>query len=244
MRLTLFACSFVLVAVPFSALVVQVLAKGQLTRFDARVANWMNDWVHGRPWLVRALEVTSDFGRPLVLALIVAVGSAYVFWRGRRRLAAYLVITVSSGALVNTAIKVAVSRPRPVVDHPVGSAFGSSFPSGHSMASTLTYGALLLVLLPALPRPRRAAVVAAVAMLVVAIGTSRLLLGVHFVTDVVGGFILGSAWLLGATAVFQIWRVERGAPHVDTLAVAHEGVEPEAAPALRGELEVDTEAGG
>ena len=66
----------------------------------------------------------------------------------------YLVVTVVGGSLVDTAVKVLVNRPRPLVDHPLDTAFGTSFPSGHSMASTLTYGALVLAFLPVLVASR------------------------------------------------------------------------------------------
>jgi undecaprenyl-diphosphatase len=61
-------------------------------------------------------------------------------------------------------------------------------------------------------------------VLVAAIGVSRLALGVHYITDVVGGFILGLAWLTASTAAFSIWRKERGRKPVDPL----RGLEPEA----------------
>ena len=119
-----------------------------------------------------------------------------------------------------------MDRDRPTLDPPVATAGGFSFPSGHAAASTVTYGAVTLALLPAVPgrRARRATVVAVV-VLVAAIGASRLALGVHYVTDVLGGFALGSAWLAASTAAFSVWRVERGGPPVD----AREGLEPEAA---------------
>jgi undecaprenyl-diphosphatase len=66
-------------------------------------------------------------------------------------------------------------------------------------------------------------------VVVAAIGASRLLLGVHFLTDVLAGHVLGVAWLVGATACFDVWRVERGRRPVQPL---DEGVEPEAAAAL------------
>ena len=230
LRVTLLIVAFVLVTVPFAFLLFEVLAKGPLSRVDASVANWMNGWVHGRPWLVRLLELVSWFGLPLWLGILVTVGSVFVWWRGRRRLAAYLVVTVVGGSLVDTFVKVLVDRPRPVVDHPLDTAFGTSFPSGHAMASTLTYGALLLVFLPVLSRRWRPVAVGAAVGIVLAVGSSRLLLGVHFLSDVVGGYVLGLAWLLAATAVFEIWRREEGESPAHVL---EEGVEPEAGPALR-----------
>lgn len=62
-----------------------------------------------------------------------------------------------------------------------------------------------------------------------AIGASRLLLGVHFLSDVLAGHLLGIAWLAGATAIFETWRVERGRPRSHPL---EEGVEPEEAASL------------
>jgi undecaprenyl-diphosphatase len=139
------------------------------------------------------------------------------------------------GSLVDTAVKLIVNRPRPVVDHPLDTAFGTSFPSGHAMASTLTYGAVLLAFLPVLSRGWRRVAEIATVVVVLAIGSSRLLLGVHFVTDVVGGYLLGLAWLLAATAVFEIWREEEVGRHAGPAEVLHEGVEPDAGPALRGD---------
>jgi membrane-associated phospholipid phosphatase len=231
LRVTMLAVAFVLVTVPFSYLLSEVLAKGPLTKNDENVANWMIGWVHGSPWLVRTLEVVSWFGLPLWLGVMVTVGSIFVFRRGRRRLAIYLVVTVVGGSLVDTAVKLAVNRPRPHVDHPLDTAFGTSFPSGHAMASTITYGALVLVFLPVLGRRSRLVAIAASIVVVLLIGSSRLLLGVHFISDVVGGYVLGLAWLLAATAVFGIWRKEEGKRPADLTA----GVEPEAGAALRGE---------
>ena len=232
LRLTLFAVAIVLVAVPFSTLTFLVLGKGPLTRFDGSVANRLNGSVHGRPAVVHALDLVSWLGKPLLLGIIITVAAVFVWLRGRRRLAAFLVVTVVGGGLIDTAVKVLVNRPRPVVDHPITTAFGKSFPSGHSMSATVTYGALLLVFLPALRGRRRIAAVSATVALVLAIGCSRLLLGVHFVSDVIGGYVLGLAWLIAAVAAFEIWRTEEGRRKTKPLA---EGIEPEAARDLKVE---------
>lgn len=232
LRITLFAVAIVLVAVPFSTLVFLVLAKGPVTRLDASLADRLNGSVHSSHGLVRFLEALSWLGKPLWLGIAVTVGALFVWRRGRRRLAVYLAVTVVVGGLVDSAVKVLVDRPRPVVDHPVISAFGKSFPSGHAMSSTVTYGALLLAFLPALAGRTRIAAVLGTTGLVLAIGCSRLLLGVHFLSDVVGGYVLGVAWLAASTAAFEIWRTEEGLPAAEPLV---EGVEPEAGPALRGD---------
>ncbi|MEA2685143.1 MAG: undecaprenyl-diphosphatase, partial [Actinomycetota bacterium] len=95
----------------------------------------------------------------------------------------------------------------------------------------VVYGTLLLVFLPLIARRWRPLVIAAAAGLVLAIGFSRLALGVHYLSDVVGGIILGLAWLATSTAAFSIWRVERGRRPVKPM----EGVEPEVAKAITTE---------
>src|SRR4029079_14426072 len=94
----------------------------------------------------------------------------------RKRLVAFLIITPIGGGIVDTLVKLAVDRPRPHVDHPVVVAFGKSFPSRHAMTSCITYGALLLTFLPLIPVARRRITVIVTTVIVVAIGSSRLLL--------------------------------------------------------------------
>jgi undecaprenyl-diphosphatase len=231
LRVTLFAVAIVLVVVPFATLVFQVVAKGPLTELDGDVANRLNRSVHDSPGTVRVLEFISNVGKPITLFVVVTVACIYLLWRRRLRLILFLVVTSIVGGLVDTAVKVLVNRPRPVVDHPITTALGKSFPSGHAMSSAVTYGALALVFLPVLPRRWRPVALGVVVVIVLAIGTSRLFLGVHFVSDVIGGFVLGLAWLAASTAAFSIWRTEQGKKPVDVT----QGVEPEAAAALRGE---------
>jgi undecaprenyl-diphosphatase len=231
LRVTLFAVAIVLVTVPFATLVFQVIVKGPVTTLDSSVANHLNDWVHNSPTVLRVLDVITNIGKPITLFVIVTAAVAYLLWRRRIRLALYLVVTSVVGGLIDTAVKILVNRPRPVVDHPIATALGKSFPSGHAMSATVTYGALALVFLPVLPRRWRPVALGFVVLLVLAIGSSRLFLGVHFVSDVIGGFVLGLAWLAASTAAFSIWRTEEGKKPVEVT----QGVEPEAAPALRGE---------
>ncbi len=220
----MFGITLILVAVPFSYLLFEVLRNGPFTRFDETTATSLHRHVVGHPHLIQVLDGLSLLGKPLLLAACIAVGAAFAYWRGRHRLALFLVVTAIGGGLVDSGVKILVNRPRPVLDTPLAHAFGKSFPSGHAMSSTVTYGALLLVFLPVVPRAWRWLAFTLTALLVLAIGASRLLLGVHFVSDVAGGYLLGLAWLLGSASLFNIWRQERGAPAVDL----SDGLEPEA----------------
>jgi undecaprenyl-diphosphatase len=230
LRLTLFAVAFLLAAIPFGLLIEQIKTKGPLIRFDTSAARNLHDWVRGSPRLVTFLKVLTLLGTPAWFYVIITLAAVLVWRRGRVRLAVFLVVTTLAGGLLDTVVKVVVNRPRPSLVDPVATAHGKSFPSGHAMSSTIGYGALLLVFLPVIaPRVRRF-VVAGFIVLLAAIGFSRLALGVHYITDVVGGYVLGAAWLAASTAAFSIWRVEEGRPPVDPV----EGLEPEAAADLSG----------
>ncbi len=225
LRLTLFAVAFLLVAIPFGLLLDQVQRSGSLIRLDTAAARHLHDWVRGSDDLVRELKILTFFGSPLWFYVIVSPAVVWVWRRGHPRLAVFLVVTTLGGGLLDTLVKEAVGRPRPSLAEPVATAHGKSFPSGHAMSSTVAYGALVLVFLPAIGRRYRPVVVAGAVVLVVAIGFSRLALGVHYITDVLGGFVLGLAWLAASIAAFSTWRVERGQSPVDV----GEGLEPEAA---------------
>lgn len=195
---------------------------------DLEAAGWFNRQVSPHHAVVSVLQVITDLGGRLVLTMLVAIGVIGLLIRRQPRLAVYLVVTGVGGTILTASLKALVGRLRPVVDVPVAHAPGNSFPSGHSLGSFVAYGALLLVFLPAMaPRWRKPAI-ALVGMLVGLIGLTRVALGVHFVSDVLGGWLLGAAWLGVSAAAFQLWRRERGRPAPPLT----EGLEPEAAPAI------------
>ena len=111
--------------------------------------------------------------------------------------------------LLTWLLKATFERPRPSFGDPVATAGWFSFPSGHALSSIALYGALAYLLAGAVrSRRARAAGFAGVALLVAAIGFSRLYLGVHYLTDVLAGYSAGLAWLLFATALLRV-RVRR-----------------------------------
>lgn len=230
LRLTLFAFALVLVAVPFGFLTDQVVRNGPLLDVDKGVAEAVHGWVVRQPdWFIWLVRRVSDLGKPPVLTVFAGIGSLYVLRHNRIRLALFIVTTAILGGLVDTAVKVLVNRPRPEFEVTIAHALGKSFPSGHAMSSTVVYGALLLAFLPVVPRRRRRYVLGAYVLLVAAICGTRLALGVHFLSDVVGGVVLGLAWLAASVAAFRIWRDERGKRPAPVLS----GVEPEAAADLK-----------
>jgi undecaprenyl-diphosphatase len=227
LRLTLFAVALTLVGIPFGFLLDQVLRDGPFIRIDTWAANTLHDVVRESDLLVHVLQVISFTGKPIFFVFLCVPVGILLLRRGRFHLAVFLATATIVGGLVDTWVKLAVDRDRPSLEDPVATAFGKSFPSGHAMTSLITYGALLLIFLPVLRRKGLA--IGATVVLVLAIGFSRLALGVHFISDVLGGWALGAAWLALNTAAFEIWREDRGLRHTKAL---EEGVEPEAEPDL------------
>ncbi len=225
LRVTLFALATLLVMLPFSYLLVQVTSEGPLTEFDTEIAESWHEVFAGNEALSNAAQVVSFFGVPAWFWVTIGLSALYFWRRGSKRLAVFLIVTNVLGGLIDTVVKVVVNRPRPELADPIVHAFGKSFPSGHAMAATVGYGSLLLAFMPLLPKRWRWPLIGAYFVIVALVGASRLALGVHFVSDVLGGFFLGLAWLAMSTAAFSIWRTERGKEPVHVT----EGAEPETA---------------
>ena len=215
LRATLFAIAVLLVAVPFSLLLIQIVIEGPATRWDASAAQSLTEAVRRMPPALALMHALSFLGSPVWFWVLGSVVGISIWFRTRRRRPViFIAVTGWLGGLIGTAVKVLVGRPRPELDEPLAHALGMSFPSGHAMTSVVMYGALLLVVLPLVAGAWRSMLVTATGLVVLGIGVSRLVLGVHFITDVVGGWLLGGAWLAASTAAFNIWRVQEGDPPV------------------------------
>jgi undecaprenyl-diphosphatase len=147
---------------------------------------------------------------------IVALTTAVVIVLAIRRRVAeavLVVVVVAGGQALSTITKVLVARERPPASGALIPLPGDhSFPSGHSFAGLLLYGVLAFLLVRSLhSRGARIAVIIAAAVLIGSIGLSRVYLGVHWPSDVLGAWVLGGAWLAACCALYL--RVgERGGP--------------------------------
>ena len=175
-------------------------------RFDGAVVAALHAPNSGT--LTSAARDVTFLGSPLWLDSVFAGALLALVLARRWRAAVWLTLASPGIAVMHHILEAAVGRPRPLGRHltPINTA---SWPSGHAMESTGLYGGLLLLALgsPALarrPALARAAILLTVALLF-AIGLSRLLLGVHFPSDVLGGWLLAGAWLAALTT-----RLRRG----------------------------------
>ena len=196
-----------------------------LESVDHGAAARINGLVAGHPALISVVKAVTWLGSDGVLWTVIGVSAVFLAVRRRWRLAGYLLVAGAGALVMDPILKSLVGRLRPVVAHPVAHGNGNSFPSGHSLGSIVCYGAVLLVFLPTTRGRWRTVLRAVLVTLVALIGISRILLGVHFLSDVAGGWTLGITWL-GLTAfAFELSRRAEGQPVTDPLA---EGLEPEA----------------
>jgi undecaprenyl-diphosphatase len=177
----------------FGLLAREVLAQGPFTLIDREVLLYLV--AHRSAWLTSLTLAMGTLHQTVVVLAATTLVAAALAWRGRARWA-MLLMAIPTGMLANNGIKHLVQRPRPVLDDPLLRLTTFSFPSGHAIAATLFYGALLLVLLAHERRPPvRLAAVVLVAGMVALVAFSRAYLGVHYLSDVLAGICLGVAWL-------------------------------------------------
>ena len=189
-----------LAALGFGLVSDMVTSRTGLYRYDAGVAEW--GATHATPLSTRLLGWLTWLGGTLVvLPLAVLVG--LLEWLRRRRAAvlAFTLTVVVGQNLIANGVKLLVQRERPPVPH-LADAGGFSFPSGHSAAAAATYAAVVLVLGRGRPWRVKALLAAGAAAVAAAVAASRVLLGVHWVTDVVGGVALGFGWFLVCSIAF------------------------------------------
>ena len=205
----------------FGAVLEEVLDNATVVRLDVATMAWVAARV--TPLGTRIFTFITHLGDVPFLPVIGVVG-AIVLWRQRHRLVLVCWFSAFVGGIaLNRLLKLLVHRARPIGAAAVLHVQSFSFPSGHTMAATIGYGMLAYVLSTYWwPRgvKRRFAYLAA-ATLAFAVGVSRVYLGVHFPTDVIGGFAAGTAWLSICVTGTRIAR--------DTPAVTPEARDPERA---------------
>jgi membrane-associated phospholipid phosphatase len=221
------------VAVPFTLLALLVLGKwAPLARLDARVADNLHSYALGRPHLVDALRTLAIVLDPWVFRVVVIAVATWLWQRGARRLAIWALTTMAIGGVLGILLKVLVTRARPSFDDPVAHASGYSFPSGHAVNSFLCMGVLILVFLPVLSRAGRWLAYLLGSAIVLLTGFDRVALGVHYVSDVVAGWVVALACIVGTAGAFEVWRREHGRP----ASGPSKGVDPDAADEMSDHL--------
>ncbi|HSQ28714.1 MAG TPA: phosphatase PAP2 family protein, partial [Gemmatimonadaceae bacterium] len=178
-----------------SALLGAVLDNSTLAHLDVLIGRW----IHARtgPTGLAVTRVISDVGSPRVMTVIGAIGGVSLIVRRRPTVFATWVAVFGGGWILERLLKVLVHRTRPAFTPTKASDFTTSFPSGHAMLCVIGIGMLVyLLMIPRPPaRPWRGVLIGLAASFVLSVGISRVYLGAHYPSDVLGGFAFGVAWL-------------------------------------------------
>lgn len=193
----------VLLGAAFANVTEDVLEGEELARLDDPVSRFLIG--HREPWLTAAMRVVTDLGSAFVLVpLLLSVGVLARRRQGSWSQLRFLTLTLAGASLTSTVIKLVVSRPRPEADALVD-ALGYGFPSGHSTAAAAGWLSAALVLSHLTHGVAVRVTLGTLAVAVVAlVGVSRVYLGVHEPTDVLGGWALGTLWLAGVLAITRV----------------------------------------
>ena len=172
-------------------------------RLDRPVLEWFAR--HREPWLTTTARVVTVLGSSVFLIpLVLMVGAWY--WRRRRTRGPLLLLGAAYGGayLLSQAIKTLAGRARPPAGLAAGHYPGHSFPSGHATQAVAVFSMLAAVVAAGTPRwSRKVAVWAAAILVATIVGITRLYLGAHWLTDVLGGSALGTVWFLVVLATSQ-----------------------------------------
>lgn len=158
---------------------------------DAQVAQWFFARSQELPVLVDLGEVLAVALHPMAFRLAVAVVAVRAWRAGRRRGTAVIAGTMAVGGALGGLLKVVVQRPRPPWDEPLAAADGYAMPSGHALNAALGCALLLVLAWPHLGRGRRRVAVGCSVVVIALAAVHRLVLGVHHLTDVAAGVVLG-----------------------------------------------------
>lgn len=195
--MTLFSCISLVVLFSYLA---TAISQNKISHFDEPIISVVQ--AVEEPWLTTLAKLLATIGSGSVvvsIALILAV--LLYFLRRREQALLVLVVILGSGAL-NQILKIVFRRERPDI-HRIMEIGGFSFPSGHAMLAMSLYGILAYILWRNVKTAAsRVLLVSAAVVMILAIGTSRIYLGVHYPSDIVGGISISAVWLIISTTFY------------------------------------------
>lgn len=189
----------------FVKVMLAVLGDAGITEFDQRAARAIHEATTS--WGAELWGFVSHLGTYKVMASAAIIIGILLWRRGEKMFLPGLLVGMFGAAILNAELKLLVQRARPFWEDPLARESTFSFPSGHSLGAVVTYG-LIAYGIYLLTRRRSIWLATAVglAIVVLAIGYSRMYLGVHYFSDVIGGFALGGFWLAACVSGIAVAR--------------------------------------
>lgn len=179
----------------FTVVVSDVAARSDLVSIDSPIVQYFAE--HREPWVTSTAEWVTQLGSlTVLLPLLAVVAAGWLVRTGRWGVALFFVLAVAGAVVAIDALKDLVERGRPPTQFAVHDASGLAFPSGHTALATVAFGALAYIHGSVVRWwSVRVAIWAAAVTVMLLVGFSRLYLGVHWLSDVLGGYALGAVWL-------------------------------------------------
>jgi membrane-associated phospholipid phosphatase len=186
----------------FAALAADLRWHGPVTRADIPISAWFH--LHAQPALTAFATAMSQVHSTLGICLMALAAAAALALCRQTEWLPLLALSVPGGLLLNVLVKQAFQRARPSFDSPTATLASYSFPSGHTAGATVWWGFALLVAFALEKRPGRRALACAVAVAMILLtGLSRIVLGLHYLSDVLAAMAEGAAWIVLCVAVCQ-----------------------------------------
>ena len=189
--------------------IAEAVSRGDsIVEVDRQVAVWFHQ--HATPTVTHVARTISSFGSVSWLTTVsIAVALLFVLRRDWLN-ASLFTLVMAGGAALNVLLKHFFHRERPVLENPLVTLSSYGFPSGHTMGATLFYGFLALLAWRNVGnRAGRLACVIVACSLIVLIGLTRIYLGAHYLTDVLGALAAGLCWLVFCWTAFETLRWRR-----------------------------------
>jgi undecaprenyl-diphosphatase len=200
LALTLSLLAMVAAGILIGVLIYMVRSQTGLVQVDRAVERWSDPRMTSLS--IATLGMVTAFGGTATVIALGLVTAGYAVWRWRSRaIPLFLAIAIGGQLILADVIKGAVQRTRPDL-RPLAHFSGPSFPSGHTTAAAATFAAIAIVLGRDGSSTRRMLLAGVAVALAVAVGCSRVFLGVHWVTDALGGLILGWTWVALVAVAF------------------------------------------
>jgi undecaprenyl-diphosphatase len=178
------------------------VTEGDTQAFDTKILRALRDpsdlsKTIGPAWMEGSLLDLTAIGGPTVLGLVVISVVGFLLLQTKYRTALVVAITSIGGEALDSTMKLFFNRPRPTIVPHLREVYSTSFPSGHAMESAIVYLTLAAILMRASDsRVTKMYILGIAVLLTTLVGVSRVFLGVHYPTDVLGGWIVGFLWAL------------------------------------------------
>ncbi|NLA68509.1 MAG: hypothetical protein GX856_09775 [Gammaproteobacteria bacterium] len=194
--LALLAACLLAIGIAWSTLLATMLARGGPLAMDVRIHDAM--YALRNPLADRLMAALASIGDPVVLGLPIALSTLWLLWRRRWMAAAHWLAALAFGLVLTAALEAVIDMPRPPT-----ALSGFGFPAVGVTMTTITFGFFAVLIARELPGRQRVWPYLVSGAAVAVLGFARLYLGAHWLTDLVGGMLLGIAWLLALGIAYR-----------------------------------------